>query len=315
MAIGPVIGRPRARIQAAAHRRLANGVAIVKAKLARQGLQRVVIGSRVGGEAPGKQIQLAVAVQGDEDPAGSHRHGVGQRWAALVGEQRGHLRLDGLGLGFGDPGGAAVNLVTGVVAGTAAAPLKTAVAVEIRAKLVPQRGRIVTRAAVGVVDVLALVIAGLGHLAAIGVGLRHDHHFKVVEQPGDIGVEAVLADQILGETRGDLGRGVLASVDGGHQKENGLGTGLRFVGQHQDIQVVAGRTAAGYFPPTFADGDPTGQVGMATGQLRQAGVGLFDGAVTRKTGDAAGLVLQGLGRVVEQRRASVVNLHPMAGGD
>ena len=60
-------------------------------------------------------------------------------------------------------------------------------------------------AAAVVVVFLRQRVAGLGLLAAVGVGVEQDVDLVLVEQPGGVGVDAVGREQLLGEASGRLG--------------------------------------------------------------------------------------------------------------
>ena len=142
------------------------------AKLAPQGFQLGVVGSRPGGPPPGKEHQRPVAMQREENARCVLRSGVVISRSALVGEDRGDVVLKALGLRLGSGRRAAVSLGAGICAGAHPTPFEAAVAVQVDAALAGEN-----TAGVGV---FAPERAGLGDLAPIRVGLRGDVDFVVI---------------------------------------------------------------------------------------------------------------------------------------
>ena len=155
------------------------------------------------------------------DAAGVGRCGVGLGRAAAVGPQAAHIGFDRLRLGLGAGARAAVGEVALVAAGALAAgavPAEAEVAVQVGAAGVGV-------GAVVVVGVLAPRQAGLGLLAAVGVGVQHQVHFVVVEDPGGVGIGAIAVDQPARELQHQRRGGVFARMDRAVDEQLGLGAG------------------------------------------------------------------------------------------
>ena len=116
---------------------------------------------------------------------------------------------------------------------------------------------------------------------------------------------------MLGEARRQLGGGVFAGVDSGHQVELGLGARDGLVGQHQSVEVIASQTTRSDLFPAVADVDPLGQIRIIDRQLGQGSIGLLDRAVAWETGDATYLAGNGLARLAEVSGFICVDLNPV----
>jgi hypothetical protein len=107
----------------------------------------------------------------------------------------------------------------------------------------------------------------------------------MIQQPGRVGVGVVAGHQILGEARGELGRGHLLRVDGSHQYEDGLRPRDLLVGQPEHEEIEA-RPAPHGLLPALSHLLPLRQRGMRGSQGRQVGVGLLDRPVAGEERDA-----------------------------
>ncbi len=175
-----------------------------------------------------------MAVEVNIDAGGIVGGGGTEARGALVGELGAHVVLGGLGLGLRGGAGAVICTVAFVVTGPAAAvPLEFKVPVEVSASIVA-RG-----AAVVLIGVLAPREPGLGLFAAVGVGVEHQVDFVMVQNPGRVGVGAIVVHQVFGKAGCQLGGGVFTGVDRTGDEKLGLGAGDGRVGQTQDHHVVA----------------------------------------------------------------------------
>ncbi len=210
-----------------------------------------------------------------KDAGGCAGRGRAQVVRALVGELGAHIILDGLGFWLRGCAGTVIGIVARVAAGPAAAtPLKRKVAVEVCPTVVRAERAIVF------VGVLAPHQSCLGLFAPVRIGLQQQMNLVMVQQPGHVGVPVILCHQILGKARAQLGRGIFASVDRGHDEQFGLGTRDGHMRQAQHLQVVALAWVLGLFP-RVADVDPCGQVGVFGDDCLGGVKGFFYRAVAR----------------------------------
>ncbi len=185
-------------------------------------------------ETPGPENQSAGTVQINIDAGGVEGGGIIEAGAALVGELSTHVILGGLGLGLRGGAGASIRAVAFVAAGsTAAVPLERKVSVEVSASIVA------CGAAVILVGVLTPREPGFSLFAAVGVGVEHQVDLVMVQNPGRVGVGAIVVHQVFGETGCQFGGGVFTGVDRTGHEQLGLGAGDGRVGQTQDHHVIA----------------------------------------------------------------------------
>ena len=286
--VGELVRRSRAGV-----RRLL-GVARRHAELADE-VEHPLAVAEVGGRG---HVVLAVVVHVQEDARRAVRHrAVGS--ARHGAEDALHVVRRGAGLGFRPGGRASIRVRAGAAARARSTPVRGVVAVDVhtRAPPVPGRGVVVR------VGVLAPGRVGaLREFAGIRVALQQQMHFVTVEQPGGVGVAAVVRHEALPEARHRGGGGVVPGVDGPLDKELGLGAADGAVGEHEDMNVVpAGEAdgvpaahadfvaaAAAGLEPAIADVVPAREIRKLPGDGLAERVGALHRVVARVAGNRHG---------------------------
>ena len=310
-AVGPVIMRAMGGIQ---FHRLLRTVGVEVGQLAAQGLQPGGVGCVGARPTPGPEDQPGVAVQGDEQALVIGRRRIGITGPAAILENASatgvvHIILNGLGLRLGVGRRALIGFATWVLI-FRVPPFKTIVTVQV--------GAILTRrdAAIIVIGVLTPQIASFSKFASIGVGHGHNMNFAVIQQPGDVGIGAVTAQQIFGQAGGGFGGHIFAGVGFGHQEEAELaaGGGEVFIRQAQQQNIVAGRAASRGFIPTVANIVHQHQVGVGGVEGGEGGLGFFHRAVAGKARNAVHLIFRDHARGGDAGGVFSVHFHGVAGG-
>ena len=194
--------------------------------------------------------------------------------ASLIGKERPDKRLERRDLRFRRRDRTGVRLSAGRFRGSIDdAPLEVRVPVQIHSDAGHRAGPVTG------VRVLPLQIALLGEHAPVGVRDRNDHDEMLVEQPGHVAVDAIAAQQVIDEAQGQLRRGELARVNGGHEEQRGLRTGTLPIGELDPEQIVPGRGPLGDPLPATAVHEDLGQVRVLAGVVVQRGAHLADGPV------------------------------------
>ena len=140
------------------------------------------------------------------------------RIVALVGEDKPHVVLDGLDLRLRGGGGASIVFVAWVATrSVAAAPLVIKVSVEIRTSIVARGATVI------LIGVLAPLESGFRLLAAVGIGVEHQVDLVMVQNPGCVGVNAIVVYQVLSKKQTQRSSGIFIGMDRSGGKE------LRFV--------------------------------------------------------------------------------------
>ena len=212
--------------------------------------------------------------------------GVGRRCGIVfrpsrVGEQALHIRRNGLRLRFRGRLGAVKVPIAGLIAGADGAPLKAEISIEINA-----RPRIGT---VGRIVILTPKDSLLRPFAPIRIGVQHQVDFMLVQQPGGVGVDSIIINHLFGKAGGQFGRGIFARVERTGDEQLWLRPRDGRVGQFQYHQV--GAAHVGRLLPRLPDRGPGGQLGEGVDDRLGARVSLFDGTVTRISGNGPGRVL------------------------